>query len=79
MSMPSTPTQNRTRSGLGVFDQLDNHKTLVEEPIMERVESGKDLRAKMYAKLSQDNSLDSTRSGSIPDPGYLASISELMK
>jgi hypothetical protein len=44
---------------------------------MERVESGKNLRAKMYAKLSKENSLDQVDSAtSAPDVGW---ISELVK
>ncbi|KAL4297415.1 hypothetical protein GQ457_12G031470 [Hibiscus cannabinus] len=67
-SSPSTPTPTPTRSSLG---QLDIWECNVdeEEPAMERVESGRDIRARMYAKLSKENSLDrleQTRSG--PDP-----------
>lgn len=75
MSVPGTPTRKMTRSGLGVFDIWD--QSCEEEPAMERVESGKDLRAKMYAKLSKENSLgrvDSDNSGS--DVGW---ITELVK
>lgn len=75
MSVPGTPTRNMTRSGLGVFDIWE--QSCEEEPAMERVESGKDLRAKMYAKLSKENSLervDSENSGS--DVGW---ITELVK
>ncbi|KAM7275315.1 hypothetical protein ACFE04_017181 [Oxalis oulophora] len=40
--------------------QRDMWKNMFEEdePVMERVESGRDLRTKMYAKLSKENSLD---------------------
>ncbi|KAK1367834.1 C3H transcription factor [Heracleum sosnowskyi] len=75
MSVPGTPTRKMTRSGLGVFDLWD--QSCEEEPAMERVESGKDLRAKMYAKLSKENSLgrvDSDNSGS--EVGW---ITELVK
>lgn len=76
-SMPSTPTRVPTRSGLGVFDLWDSNKACEEEPAMERVESGRDLRAKIYAKLSKENSLDRVNSaGSAPDVGW---ISELVK
>ncbi|KAE8698433.1 Zinc finger CCCH domain-containing protein 49 [Hibiscus syriacus] len=65
---PTTPT----RSGLGQFDLWGcNHS---EEPATERVESGKDLRARMYAKLSKENSLDGT--GLDPDLDW---VSELVK
>ncbi|KAD4178729.1 hypothetical protein R6Q59_022312 [Mikania micrantha] len=55
-SLPSTPTRKPTRSGGNIFDQWD-HGFTREEPVMERVESGKEIRAKMYAKLSRENSL----------------------
>ncbi|KAE8671421.1 Zinc finger CCCH domain-containing protein 20 [Hibiscus syriacus] len=55
----STPT----RPGLG---------NPLEEPAMERVESGRDLRERMYAKLSKDNSLDPLDpTGSGPDVGWV--------
>ena len=66
LSLPSTPTRAPARSGLGVFDLWD--QTHEEEPLMERVESGKDLRAKIYSKLSKENSLDRVDS-SVPSPG----------
>ncbi|CAI9773133.1 unnamed protein product [Fraxinus pennsylvanica] len=74
-SLPSTPVWTRTRSGLSVFDLLET--TAEEEPVMEKVESGRDLRAKIYAKLSKENSLhrvDSCNSDS--DFGW---VSELVK
>ena len=49
---------------------------------MERVESGRDIRAKMFEKLSKENSLDRSGSGSgrqsggVPDLGW---VSELVK
>nr|XP_043627965.1 zinc finger CCCH domain-containing protein 20-like [Erigeron canadensis] len=66
-SLPSTPTRKSildpTRelnrdSGrpVNVFD-LWERMNEEEEPVMERVESGKDIRAKMYAKLCRENSL----------------------
>nr|GME14712.1 zinc finger CCCH domain-containing protein 20-like [Ipomoea batatas] len=55
MSLPNTPTQAPTRSGPGVFDLWET--SCEEEPVMERVESGRDLRARMYARLSKENSL----------------------
>ncbi|KAH7523783.1 zinc finger CCCH domain-containing protein 23 [Ziziphus jujuba] len=73
-SLPSTPTRTPTnRSGLGAFDLWD--QTCEEEPAMERVESGKNLRAKMYAKLSKENSLEQS-CASAPDVGW---VSELVK
>ncbi|KAK8513787.1 hypothetical protein V6N12_052954 [Hibiscus sabdariffa] len=53
-SLPSTPTQKLTRRGIGYLDLWDR---VSEEPEMERVESGRDLRAKMFEKLSKENPL----------------------
>ncbi|GAB4837154.1 hypothetical protein Ancab_002065 [Ancistrocladus abbreviatus] len=74
-SLPSTPTRSTTRCGLGYSDSLWE-TSYEEEPTMERVESGRDIRAKMYAKLSRENSLgvDSVPPG--PDVGW---VSELVK
>lgn len=78
-SVPTTPTraQTQTRSGLGLFDPWDVN--FEEEVPMERVESGKDLRAKIYAKLSKENSLECDRVNSVspgPDFGW---VTELIK
>ncbi|XP_071730350.1 zinc finger CCCH domain-containing protein 20-like [Rutidosis leptorrhynchoides] len=54
-SLPSTPTRKPTRSCVNPFDLWETMNE--EEPVMERVESGKDIRAKLYAKLSRENSL----------------------
>ncbi|KAL9400136.1 hypothetical protein Peur_009097 [Populus x canadensis] len=79
-SLPSTPTRTMaSRSGLGQLDIWGDGVTCEEEPAMERVESGRDLRAKIYAKLSKENSVDRDRvdSGvSGPDVGW---VSELVK
>ncbi|KAJ1421040.1 Zinc finger, CCCH-type [Sesbania bispinosa] len=64
-SLPTTPTQAPTRSGVSYFDLWE--QSCEEEPVMERVESGRDIRAKMFEKLSKENSLD--RSGSGPSGG----------
>lgn len=72
-SLPSTPTRAPKRHGLGFVDLFE------EEPAMERVESGRDLRAKMFEKLSKENSLDRpdpSASGAGPDVGW---VSELVK
>jgi hypothetical protein len=64
-----------TLSGLGKLEQWD--QKLEEEPAMERVESGRGLRAQMYAKLSKENSLGRVDSAvSAPDVGW---VSELVK
>ncbi|KAK8669021.1 hypothetical protein V6N13_106462 [Hibiscus sabdariffa] len=69
---PST----QTHYGLGQVD-LWECNYLEGEPAMARVESGRDLRVKMYAKLSKENSLDGLEStGLDPDLDW---ISELVK
>lgn len=53
-----------------------NMADLFEEPV-QRVESGRDLRAKIYGKLSKENSLQDTQpSTESPDLGW---VSELVK
>ncbi|XP_023002826.1 zinc finger CCCH domain-containing protein 20-like [Cucurbita maxima] len=47
------------RRNSGGFDLWD--RTFEEEPAMERVESGRNLRAQMYAKLMRENSVDRIR------------------
>ncbi|KAA8523207.1 hypothetical protein F0562_009630 [Nyssa sinensis] len=77
-SLPSTPTRALTRPGIGYSDVWDR-ACCEEEPVMERVESGRDLRAKMFEKLSKENPLDRvdpTPSSQGPDVGW---ISELVK
>ncbi|CBI27968.3 unnamed protein product, partial [Vitis vinifera] len=64
------------RHGLGFVDLFE------EEPAMERVESGRDLRAKMFEKLSKENSLDRpdpSASGAGPDVGWVSELVKLMK
>ncbi|CAK9175113.1 unnamed protein product, partial [Ilex paraguariensis] len=56
-SLPSTPTRAMTRFGFGHFDLRDKDGC-EEEQVMERVESGRDVRAKMFEKLSKENPLD---------------------
>ncbi|KAL2321357.1 hypothetical protein Fmac_030326 [Flemingia macrophylla] len=76
-SLPSTPTQQPVRSGVSYLDLWE--KRCEEEPVMERVESGRGIRAKMFEKLSKENSLDGSGSGQgtgAPDVGW---VSELVK
>ncbi|KAF5208417.1 Zinc finger ccch domain-containing protein [Thalictrum thalictroides] len=79
-SLPNTPTQTTTRSGIGKLNFWDSADSLLEEPVMDRVESGRELRAKMFEKLSKENSLERDdrvdSSGSGPDVGW---VSELVK
>lgn len=74
MSLPSTPTRAPAPAPAPSRSGLWEKSCQAEEPVMERVESGRDLRAKIYAKLSKENSLDS--SGAAPDFGW---VSELVK
>ncbi|KAL0333816.1 UNVERIFIED_CONTAM: Zinc finger CCCH domain-containing protein 20 [Sesamum angustifolium] len=53
-SLPTTPTRTVTRPGISYFDTWDSPQQEEEEP-MEMVESGRDLRAKMFEKLSKEN------------------------
>lgn len=76
-SLPTTPTQAPTLAGGSYFDIWD--QSCEEEPVMERVESGRNIRAKMFEKLSKENSLersDPGSSGGAPDVGW---VSELVK
>ncbi|KAK9075968.1 hypothetical protein SSX86_004298 [Deinandra increscens subsp. villosa] len=79
-SLPTTPTRPVTRPILG-FSEIWDEGGVEEEAVMERVESGRDLRAKMFEKLSKENPLgrvepDPGGEGSNPDVGW---ISELVK
>ncbi|KAI4347035.1 hypothetical protein L6164_007884 [Bauhinia variegata] len=73
-SLPSTPTQVPTRSSTNCFDIWE--ESCEEEPAMERVESGRDIRAKMFEKLSKENSMDRSDPNRGPDVGW---VSELLK
>ncbi|KAL1532557.1 zinc finger CCCH domain-containing protein 20-like [Salvia divinorum] len=79
-SLPATPARTIARSGLNAFDLWES--SCEEEPAMERVESGRALRERIYSKLGKENSLDrvghsdSTSTGPVPDLGW---VSELVK
>lgn len=73
MSLPTTPNRVSARTGPGFFDSWDN--SFEEEPAMERVESGRELRAKIYAKLSRENSVGRADPiGSGPDVGWVSEL-----
>lgn len=79
ISLPATPTLAVTHPGLGYFDAWEKNGCQ-EEPVMERVESGRDLRAKIFEKLSKENPLNmvdpNSGDASGPDVGW---VSELVK
>ncbi|KAL3645958.1 hypothetical protein CASFOL_011138 [Castilleja foliolosa] len=55
MSLPTTPIRAQSRPGLSPFGAWG--VSCEEEPVMERVESGRALREKIYAKIGMENSL----------------------
>ncbi|TKY60808.1 Zinc finger CCCH domain-containing protein 49 [Spatholobus suberectus] len=73
-SLPTTPTQAPARGGVNYFDLWD--QSCEEEPVMERVESGRGIRARMFEKLSKENSLDGSGSGAVgaPDVGWVSEL-----
>uniref|UniRef100_A0A7N0ZRX5 C3H1-type domain-containing protein n=1 Tax=Kalanchoe fedtschenkoi TaxID=63787 RepID=A0A7N0ZRX5_KALFE len=82
LSLPTTPTRIPARSGLAQFEQWDSNNNSIraceEEPVMERVESGRDLRAKIYAKLSKENSFGPVNGSQLTDPdvGWISDLVE---
>lgn len=75
LSLPSTPTGTPTRPGMRYVDPFEN--ICEEEPVMERVESGRDLRARMFEKLSKENSLervDPSPSNGAPDVDWVSDL-----
>ncbi|KAL8522161.1 hypothetical protein ACS0TY_012341 [Phlomoides rotata] len=75
-SLPTTPIRAVTRSGLSVFDAWE--ASCEEEPTLERVESGRALREKIYAKLGKENSLERTGRAesvsTVPDVGWVSEL-----
>lgn len=68
-SLPSTPNEPMTKmSGLGCMDIWEG------EEAMERVESGRNLRARLFERLSSENSME--MGSATPDVGW---VSELVK
>lgn len=76
-SLPSTPTRTVARNGMRCFDTWDKGGC-EEEPMMERVESGRDLRAKIFQKLSKENPLDcvypNPSDAPNPDVGWVSDL-----
>ncbi|XP_057799771.1 zinc finger CCCH domain-containing protein 20-like [Salvia miltiorrhiza] len=74
-SLPATPVRAVARRGPNAFDLWESWSE--EEPAMERVESGRALRERIYSKLGKENSLDRVgQADSVPDFGW---VSELVK
>lgn len=66
-SLPATPSGDPTRPRNRCFDLWDKGEC-EEEPVMERVESGRDLRVKMFERLSKENPLDTVDPDPNPNP-----------
>ncbi|KAJ8527986.1 hypothetical protein K7X08_015437 [Anisodus acutangulus] len=76
ISLPATPIGDPTRPRNRCFDLWENGEC-EEEPLMERVESGRDLRVKMFERLSKENPLDDPNpnsSGSNPNVGWVSDL-----
>lgn len=76
-SLPSTPTQCMTRSGACHFDLWDESFREEDEIPMERVESGRGLRARMFQKLSEENPLvgnPNPADAPNPDVGWVSDL-----
>ncbi|KAK4753992.1 hypothetical protein SAY87_002096 [Trapa incisa] len=63
-SLPTTPTGTPNLNRFGYSDMWESMVCKEEEPSMERVESGRGLRARMFERLSRENPLETGR----PDP-----------
>lgn len=76
LSLPTTPTVSPT--GKKIVWETVSHN----EPLMERVESGRRLRSRMFEKLSRENSVSAAGA---PEPGPLGCsldvgwVSDLLK
>ncbi|CAH9101911.1 unnamed protein product [Cuscuta epithymum] len=68
-SLPATPTRTIGRPGMTSFDLWEGEEDLGKEDApMERVESGRDIRAKMLEKIGKENPLDGQDPNSDPYP-----------
>ncbi|KAE8677149.1 Zinc finger CCCH domain-containing protein 20 [Hibiscus syriacus] len=75
-SLPSTPTGNVARPGFGYLDFWDESRR--EEQVMERIESGKHLRSKMFEKMGKENSLERVNSGQCDGDPAVDWVSDLV-
>lgn len=64
VSLPATPTTPARGAWFELWD-----RGCVEEPTMERVESGRGLRAQIYEKLSKENAAEAG-----PDVGWISEL-----
>jgi hypothetical protein len=69
-SVPSTPTKLRWEEKSPRWEMEEREEV---EPPAQRVESGRDLRAKIYGRLGKESEADS---GDVPDLGW---VNELVK
>ncbi|KAL4303167.1 hypothetical protein GQ457_10G017120 [Hibiscus cannabinus] len=77
-SLPNTPTRKSSRTGLGYLDFWGKWCE-EEEPAMERVESGRDLRARVLEKLSKGNPLERAYPGQCSGDPNVDWVSDLVK
>lgn len=75
-SLPSTPVKAPVSDGGWAGEWIDSDGFNEEAEPVERVESGRALRAKMYERLSRKSGLGRPEVGSAPDVGW---VSELVK
>ncbi|KAE8654673.1 Zinc finger CCCH domain-containing protein 23 [Hibiscus syriacus] len=68
---PMAQSLSRSLGSASVNEMLTSLRNLQLEPVMERVESGRDLRAKMFEELSKENSLERV------NPGHSAGAPDL--
>ncbi|KAK4343396.1 hypothetical protein RND71_036490 [Anisodus tanguticus] len=76
ISLPASPIGDPTRPRNRCFGLWENGEC-EEEPLMERVESGRDLRVKMFERLSKENPLDDPNQnsgGPNPDVGWISDL-----
>ncbi|KAK8939720.1 Zinc finger CCCH domain-containing protein 20 [Platanthera guangdongensis] len=75
-SLPSTPVKTMFSDGCGSGEWLGSGSLAESSEPVERVESGRALREKMYERLSRRSGLGRAEVGPLPDVGW---VSELVK
>jgi hypothetical protein len=76
-SLPTTPTWTTPSRPQRYSELWDT--VCEEEPAMERVESGRNLRAKMFEKLSKENSMGNSGMGQCCNAPDFDWVSDLVK